>query len=499
VHFDVIAGLGTLTGAPPGGSLDVLTDAEGLASCEYTLGNDIDPAVRHERIDAMLLDAASDPIDAQQITFAATGTLSLEYVSGDGQQAAAAQQLAHALEVRVANGQEPVPGRPVFFAVTEGGGALIGANPAITAANGVASIRWRLGQGGTQRVEAEIRRNSGARVQHVGFNGAIAESAGGGCEVTVGPGGMVSKLPENLDELFQQFGDNLCLCLRPGLHKVEGLKHSIGKTLSIHACDIGAVLQLSAPAIFQNLASVDLSGFRLESNANAGVRFVKCGRVTLRTLVGLMPPATVPMFEIQSTQVVVDGCLLTAADNADLRGVVITIAEGTGGIWITNNQFIGAVSLYGPPTVGQEMPLQLLQALLGRFAGLNAPLKSLDETTAYVAGNSFRLLTIGSKRFGELVNFANGQGDPPANLIESGLFSGNVIHDRRSIALARQMSVSGTSLMVERKEPLTILVADTATVSNTVYQERNDSLRVFAVTRKGVCAEVGNIPFVVHN
>lgn len=101
--------------------------------------------------------------------------VALLHVGGDGQEGFPGQQLPHPIQVRVANGENPIPGRLVRFAVVAGGGTLSGTQPvATTAPNGLAECRWTLGTTtpSPQRVEAVLLDSSGNPVpgQIVAFN-----------------------------------------------------------------------------------------------------------------------------------------------------------------------------------------------------------------------------------------------------------------------------------------------------------------------------------------
>jgi hypothetical protein len=88
-----------------------------------------------------------------------TELISLLYVGGDGQEAMPGEPLPQPLQVRVANGQWPVPGRRVRFSVIEGGGSLSASQPVATVApDGLAQCEWTLGAtvGSAQRVEAVL-------------------------------------------------------------------------------------------------------------------------------------------------------------------------------------------------------------------------------------------------------------------------------------------------------------------------------------------------------
>ena len=494
VRFDVIDGAGSLTGASPGLPLEVPTGSDGLAECVWTLDADVDPAVRHQRVDATLLNAAGSSIDGQVVSFCATGSLALDYVSGDGQIAPAGTRLVHDLEVRVANGQQPIAGVEVHFAVTEGGGTLVDATPVATDANGIARMPWELGPSGPQRVEAEIRQAGGVRVQHLGFNATIErpDTGGGGvgCEITVGEGGQIPRLPENLNEILERFGQRVCLCLLPGVHRVDGLIASRRAILTIKACGPGSVLELTGSSTFEGLEYIEFSGMRLNVRGGTGMSFAKCATVVIRSVVATMQATRFALFTILASEnATIDASTITVRD-----GIAVVFEDGpVTSVQLTNNRIAGAVSFYGMPNLDQQLNVDRLFGVMAAAQELNA-----DETEIFLSDNSFSLLTLGTRMIDELNRFATG-GAPPGRIHASGVLTNNVIRDNRSIFLAKLVALGSTSLMVQRRVPLSTFIADTAAVAGTVSIHLGDELPMFVITRRQRCDEAANVPLVRHN
>jgi photosystem II stability/assembly factor-like uncharacterized protein len=501
VRFEVTDGAGHLAGLGVGVPLDVTTGANGIAECVWFLDPDIRPAARHQRVLASLLNQAGDAVPGQSIEFCATGTLSLQYVSGDGQLAVAGQQVPQPLEVRVANGQTPVPGVPVRFAVVSGGGTLVGAATVSTGANGVASIRWQLGTGGNQRVEAEILTGAN-RFQHIGFNASFVQTGGGrSCDLTVGPDGDIRALTTNdLRPLLQKFG-RLCLCLLPGDHVVEGLNLDVGGFLTIHGCGPGTTIQLSGPASFTAMSYFELAGVTLRPASPAvGLLFTKCQEVVLRNVDArgtanfagtLLQFRAVP-------EVTLENCTLGDNPAAPTRTWVAAIVdEPTGVKRFTHNRIQAPVSFYGIPKIGQAFAVE---RLFGRLAAFPEPLKA-NGGEVYLEHNSFGLLTLGAEMLDRLNQFATTTQAPPTDIFDAAMLTGNVIRDRESLFLSRLIALTGTSLVVDQsQEPLTTYVGDTASVASTVTGgQLDDSRRMFVVTRKDRCREAANVLFVRHN
>ena len=162
-----------------GDTIQVRTDDTGLTSCEWQL----DTVNESQVVEALLLDAAGDPIhlplrfsanlsvasgvanitDCPMLAGEPTVQDALDKLcansalhagGGDGQEAVPGEELCAALEVRLANGREPVPSHPVQFEIEVGNGELTDVTDATNAGttievttdqNGMAACRWRLG------------------------------------------------------------------------------------------------------------------------------------------------------------------------------------------------------------------------------------------------------------------------------------------------------------------------------------------------------------------
>ncbi|MDH3455841.1 MAG: Ig-like domain-containing protein, partial [Gemmatimonadota bacterium] len=130
VQFAVTGG-GTLS------ATSALTDTEGRASVQWTLGG----------TGTQLVEATTARLPGVTAAFTATAEApGLIIVDGDGQSALVGAAVAIAPTVRVTDPQgNPLPDVAVAFAVTAGGGSVTGAD-AVTDANGVAAVgSWVLG------------------------------------------------------------------------------------------------------------------------------------------------------------------------------------------------------------------------------------------------------------------------------------------------------------------------------------------------------------------
>jgi hypothetical protein len=164
VNFRVVQGDGLLDVAGGGGGgadqVTVPTDADGLASVEWTL--DLDE-VDH-RVEVRLLDRCEEPTHLP-VYFNARVDYALHYLSGDGQEGLEGEVLPP-LRVWVAHGRRPVEGATVAFTVEEGDGSLSAAE-VTTGPDGVAEVEWTLGGAGhRQQVRAQLLTEPGGSAVH---------------------------------------------------------------------------------------------------------------------------------------------------------------------------------------------------------------------------------------------------------------------------------------------------------------------------------------------
>lgn len=144
--------------ASGGGSLTGATTATSSAAGEVAFS---DLAIRGSpgarRLVFAAVDEAIAPATSAPIALGAGSPASIEPVAGDGQTAAAGEPVPVPPSVRVRDADgTPLPGIPVAFTVTGGGGTVTG--EPVTDANGVAAVTaWRLGpSAGENRLSAEV-------------------------------------------------------------------------------------------------------------------------------------------------------------------------------------------------------------------------------------------------------------------------------------------------------------------------------------------------------
>jgi adhesin/invasin len=134
VLWTVAAGGGTLSAA------SAVSDAQGLASVRYTLGN---------TVATNTVQASSGNLNGSPVSFTSSATAAvattLTLVSGDAQTGTAGAPLANMIALRVTDANNnPVAGFTVGFAVASGGGQVSAAS-VMTNNMGLALVSWTLG------------------------------------------------------------------------------------------------------------------------------------------------------------------------------------------------------------------------------------------------------------------------------------------------------------------------------------------------------------------
>jgi len=243
-----------------------------------------------------------------------TGLSTLLYEGGDGQEAAPGAALPASLSVRVINGQAPVAGERVRFAITQGGGTLSGSAPVTTAtattgADGLAECTWILGASGAQQATAVLLDAADkpvpGQILHFGASLGLAsriaydpalctnladaktvqdaidilcktQTQHRGCCVCVGAGGDYETLDLALKDLyFEKEERDLCICLLHGDHETHGMEIADqsglrDRHIQILGCGPGSRLTLLGPLRFSDLASVSWREVSIETAFTAG-------------------------------------------------------------------------------------------------------------------------------------------------------------------------------------------------------------------------------------
>jgi Family of unknown function (DUF6519) len=238
-----------------------------------------------------------------------TSMRNLLYVGGDGQEGSPADAsggfipLPGELAVRVANGGFPVEGATVRFSVEPGNGRLLGtaAGDVVTNDKGLATCRWEIDDDEQQHQHqlcvAQLLTPSGSPIPHqvVRFHATIDRDRGGGCCLSVGPGGDYPNLDEALGDLIGRGERDICLCLLAGDHGFKGGSFDVETErlahLSIRGCGRGSRLRVAGPWRLSGFQAVRLADFDMLLVPGASLTLVDIGDVELRSMrMSGMPP-----------------------------------------------------------------------------------------------------------------------------------------------------------------------------------------------------------------
>ncbi|HXO72917.1 MAG TPA: hypothetical protein VN838_28505, partial [Bradyrhizobium sp.] len=321
-------------------TVTVTSDPQGKAAFNWQLG--ANPGPQRVRVDLM---------SGQYVVFCATASLSLRYVSGDGQDGAPGALLAFPLEVQVVNGANGIAGATLRATVDPGSGSINGSATATVTSGpqGLASFNWQLGASGPQRVRVELIGASGQVIQRLSFDATVAVATTHGCEVTIGNGGDFEKLTADLlQKLFGLGGGNACVCFLPGTHDVPELNID-GKgqfRLSLHGCGHTALLNLSGPLRFTGFVAVELRDLAMRADGETNVAFQKNIEVRVANIAfdrSKSAKNVAPLSVVEAQSVSVTGCEILSAPTM----MAAMFQDIKGDCRIAQNRFVGRVSFYG--------------------------------------------------------------------------------------------------------------------------------------------------------
>ena len=476
VRFQVESGGGRVGGSP--WQFETRTDADGQASCDWSLGPAAAAPARFQRVRASLLDADHETLPGQVIVFCATASLALQYVSGDGQQAAPGAALPHALEVRVTNGIDGVAGVGLRAVVEQGGGSIVGPATPTTDAQGLATINWQLGAGGAQRVRVELLDAAGQVLQRLSFNATavVASDGGGGCDITIGKGGAFESLDsELLSKLLSLGNGSACICFLPGTHALKDLKADGGQKarLSLHGCGHTSLLRLGGDLTLGNFAALELRDLVLQAEGEGGVVLQKNEEVRLASVQIERPGDKVkaPALRIAGAdRVSMTACVVNAA----MPSTAAVFQDIGGDCRIVQNRFVGIVSFYGDaagvPTADLLRKLMALNKEL-RFDAAAGQLTFSDNTVAMLAISSAVTNRL-------LKNSATG-------LFASAVLHGNTFAEQNNVFAANLIGFNANSFMAVPKDastPYGVMIANIATATGNLAMRFGEDAILHIVT-----------------
>jgi photosystem II stability/assembly factor-like uncharacterized protein len=491
VRFAVESGGGTLDAG--GWQVETVTDVDGQALCDWTLGLAALAPGRFQRVRASLLDANGQALPGQFVVFCATATLTLQYVSGDGQEAAPGALLAHPLEVRVVNGADGIAGVVLQATIEQGGGSVVGSTILASDPQGQAAVNWRLGSSGSQRLRIDMLDSQGTVVQRLSFNAsAVVPASGGGCDITVGKGGQFDELSADLiAKLMKDNGGVLCVCLLPGLHNLSPMtSDGSGQfRLSLHGCGHATLVNLRGPLTMQAYASLEIRDLVIQAEGETGIVLQKNTEVRLANV----------SFDRSRNQAKTAALRILATQRLSMTGCEVltqmpTVAamfqDISGDCRITANRFVGLVSFYGD-TSGIPSPNLLSQLLT--FTSKALQLASTPGQLTF-CNNNASLLTVGTAVAKTL---SKGKA---SGVFAAAVLYGNTFAEQSNLFVSALMGFDTNAFMAQPKDgstPYGVMLATRATAAGNVAVVNGDQAILHFVTPgNGGFAKAANEVFI---
>jgi len=260
-------------------------------------------------------------------------------LGGDGQECAPGASLPQLVRVGVMNGTYPVPGARVQFRADSPQARLADSLSGLGTSNtntidgiptnekGVAECAWKPDSNGgpSQMLEAILLDSEGKPASHppIHFYANLAQaSSGGGCTVTVGKGGQFADLRTAIEVLMsgdQEGPKDLCICMLPGDHEIEGgLKLDTEQkevNLKITGCGAGTRIALkNGIMFFRYVSALTLESLSISSSEQQKlIQFENVGELTIRSCKFFGVSAQEPLLSIEkSTRVQIENNHITS-------------------------------------------------------------------------------------------------------------------------------------------------------------------------------------------
>jgi hypothetical protein len=483
IRFEIESGGGTVDG---GLLFDTVTDADGQAICNWRLGPSVLAPNRFQRVRASLLDCSGQPLPGQVVVFCATATLSLRYVSGDGQDASPGSNLPFPLEVQVVNGADGITGASLRATIEQGSGSISPATLA-TDAQGNAAFNWQLGvNGGPQRARIELLDPDGQVIQRLSFDA----TAGGAmvtakCEVTIGPGGDFKTLTADLlRRLLEQGRGNACVCFLRGTHQVPQLEvdGSNQFRLSLHGCGYTSLLTLAGPLALSGFVALEIRDLALRAQGETSLDLernteVRLANVQLDRSQNAAKSAALNITGAAS--VTVTGCELLTL----MPSMAAMFQDITGPCGITGNRFVGLVSFYGESS---GAPTQDLVTKLAARKNLRV---TANDSQLVFTNNSLSQLTVATALLKRL-SAANGTA---TGVFASAFLNGNSFAEQNNVFVAGLLGCATNAFLAQPRGFYGVMMATSATAVGNLAVELDDAWRLqFVVTNAAGFVKAAN-------
>lgn len=372
--------------ASGGGSLTGATTATSNAAGEVAF---IDLALRGSpgarRLVFAAVDEAFAPATSAPIALGAGSPASMEPVAGDDQTAVAGEAVPVPPSVRVRDADgTPLPGIPVTFTVTEGGGTVTGETP-VTGTDGIAAVTaWRLGPAaGENELSAEVTGQSlsGSPVVFTATATAGGVSASES-QVEVSPATITASTGSSAATITVRVRDQFG-------NPVAGVPVALAVTGSGHA-----LTQPSEPSDANGVAtgrlSATVSGARTVTATAGGVELEQAPTVTVQagTPAAATSTATVPNGRAgQRTTIEIqleDALGNPAPGRANAIAVTIGGANSIGGVGASDEGGGRYTASYTPQAAGTDQ----VAVLVSGVAISGSPFPSTVQPGPSSAGQS---------------------------------------------------------------------------------------------------------------
>jgi hypothetical protein len=334
---------------------------------------------------------------------------SLYYLGGDGQSYVETGNPIPATvkpTVGVSRGEHPVANAVVRWTLGTDSGVVASATT-VTNAEGVTQADWTLHPStSTQTLTAQLL-DSSLQPTHlpITFTASIAPPAvGGSCCHTVGIGGEFATIEAALDRLLEIGQLDICLCLLPGEHVVDGISITGKKggadlnSLSIHGHLGGSFVRSTKPWLLTQLRALvlkDIYGVIGGSRFAIGISGCFEVRIENCTLIGVVDEAREPIIVagLVGDLLVRDSLILCATPKDKPEGNPIAgdgnIRAGFGDIRVGKIDFSAAGS-GGDAVASLNQDPEKFAASFAKLKKAERRLKFL-ETSGFLASNRFEM------------------------------------------------------------------------------------------------------------
>ena len=303
--------------------------------------------------------------------------------------------------------------------------------------------------------EPDCERLQDATTVEEALNILCEETAvGGGCKVTVGEDGQFASIREALDELAGR--DEVCLCLLPGDHRLEGFLriNPAPRVICISGCGAGSRLRVDDRFEFVDLESVSLKELELNFDRDATMLFANCRRVEIRscTMRGVDIDQEALIQVTRSEELVMTDNRISAAsplgrEAPPILHLMDALQRGT----FTDNVFDGLITMHegdhGKSRPSETTLTRLLRQLREGNVNINEPRGRLNFSR-----NTIRCLGFGGRMVSDMENVTAAGGGNLNGLPEEIQLHENLFLETGNRVVAVHVNVSANTFQPDDNE-----------------------------------------------